>query len=86
MSNRLVESELHDCEPNSFTKYDHCGADGRTVAGTTNMVAKAWMPLEEWVSSTMDGLQKLKGSGTIPVGWAKEMYDKFEVGKESHMK
>jgi hypothetical protein len=47
--------------------------------GTTAKLSKMWMPLDEFTALAMDGLKR--GDIQIPIGMAKQQYDRFETGK-----
>jgi hypothetical protein len=53
----------------------------KIVEGTTQMVSKLWMPLDEWTQKTMQSLLSIEGNGFSAVGDAKEWFDEFEKGK-----
>jgi len=50
------------------------------VQGKTEQLAKKWLPLDEFIKVAVDGLRK--GAHSIPVGKAKDDFEKFEKGKE----
>ena len=53
------------------------------VQGKTEQLSKHWMPLDQFISTVLDGLRK--GAHNIPVGDAKTDYEKFEKGKEDRV-
>jgi len=52
--------------------------------GTTAKLSKMWMPLDEFTALAMDGLKR--GDMQIPIGMAKQQYDRFENGKVDMVK
>ncbi|KAF7971827.1 hypothetical protein HWV62_19833 [Athelia sp. TMB] len=75
----LVESELHDREytmPFGELPFNHAEAIDQ---GTTDKLSRIWMPVEEFTGLAMDGLKR--GDVQIPVGNAKDSFEKFEKGK-----
>ncbi|KAH9486746.1 putative oxidoreductase DltE [Psilocybe cubensis] len=47
--------------------------------GTTPMLSKFWMPLDQFTKETMEGLQR--GDAHIAVGTSKSAFEKYEEGK-----
>ncbi|KAF8640502.1 hypothetical protein AX17_000164 [Amanita inopinata Kibby_2008] len=47
---------------------------------TADKLAKFWMPLEEYITVTMEGLRK--GQEVVSAGASSEYYNRFEVGKD----
>lgn len=76
---RLVESELHDgqlCYTNSLLLIHNLLAD----AGTTDKLTKLWMPLDEYIDITMQGLRN--GDTIISTGKSLSLYEKFDKEKD----
>jgi hypothetical protein len=70
----LVESELHDGRrlyPPISDKPSHYSEQG-----TTERLSKFWMPLDDYIKTTMDGLTK--GNTHIAAGRAEDVYKRFE--------
>lgn len=78
MQDSLVESELHDgnCFASSAESLLMLGLD----AGTTDKLSKAWMPLDEYISTTVDGLRR--GDKLVTCGVSADMFKRFEEGKD----
>lgn len=82
MINRLVESELHDRELLAHSTYDliymQILINGITILeqGTTEMLSKHWMPLDEYTKHAMEGLQR--GDFNIIVPHMKPVWEKLE--------
>ncbi|KAF8330541.1 hypothetical protein F5887DRAFT_80359 [Amanita rubescens] len=49
-------------------------------AGTTDKLSNIWMPLDQYISTTLDGLRK--GDKLVTCGGAADMFKRFEEGKE----
>lgn len=49
-------------------------------AGTTNKLSKVWMPLNQYVSTTVDGLRR--GDNVVTCGVSADMFKRFEEGKD----
>lgn len=75
----LVESELHDGNIHYFTFDKVNQVNSRTAQGSTPTVSKFWMPVAEYTSITIAGLQK--GDEFVSAGTSLENYDLFEKPK-----
>jgi len=49
-------------------------------AGTTDKLSNIWMPLDQYISTTLDGLRK--GDKLVTCGGVADMFKRFEEGKE----
>ncbi|KAF4605401.1 hypothetical protein EYR40_004185 [Pleurotus pulmonarius] len=77
----LVESELHDgAYKNSLFFVSKYILMHPVAEDTTKMLTNKWMPLEEYIPVTMDGLTK--GDFQISSGVSLVGLNKFEAGKE----
>jgi len=47
--------------------------------GTTEMLSKSWMPLDEFTKTTVDGLKK--GDEHLAAGSSKALFEKYNQGK-----
>ncbi|KAF8710172.1 hypothetical protein AX14_005616 [Amanita brunnescens Koide BX004] len=49
-------------------------------AGTTNKLSKVWMPLDQYISTTVDDLRR--GDNVVTCGVSADMFKRFEEGKD----
>lgn len=76
----LVESELHDGKQSPKCTVDAIFMIVFEAYGTTEKLSKFWMPLEEYTTKTMEGLEK--GDINICTGNILGVFEKFEKGKD----